>query len=403
MSEKESTRITTGTLATIIYGRTVVNLNFRIVYPFLPAFARGLGIPLEAAGWLVSAQGGIALIAPLFGPLSDRYGRRRIMEAGLLILAVAALLISLSDSYVIALVAFAGFGLTKAIYDPAMLAYIADVVPYQRRGRVMAITELSWSFAWLFGVPLSGFLIERLGWQAPFWLLVLLAAGGTVGTRLLLPPAHHRASSRQARHAPNWVRLIKRKSIAAALFASVGMSFAFENIFIIYGAFLEDNFGLAIGALGLVSVVVGLSELVAEGGAIALTDRIGKRRSVIAGFILFGAVLLVLPALGGNLILTLAGFALAVFFFEYTIVSFIPLASELAPEARATVLSLNVAAMGVGRLVAPVLGTLLYQRTEAILVNSALSAIVCFLSALVVWRLVQEHAPTEAVPVEVRE
>ena len=45
---------------------------------------------------------------------------------------------------------------------------------YKRRGRVLAITELSWSLSFIVGVPLMGLLIARYGWTAPFPVLTLL-------------------------------------------------------------------------------------------------------------------------------------------------------------------------------------------------------------------------------------
>jgi predicted MFS family arabinose efflux permease len=379
-------------LATMLYARTVANINFRIVYPFLPAIARGLGIPLEAAGQLVSLQGGAGLVAPLFGHLSDRHGRRRMMEAALLLLALASAVVFLTNVYAPVLFAFAGFGISKALYDPAMQAYVGDAVPYARRGRVIAITELAWSFAWLFGVPLAGLLIERAGWRAPWAVTALLALAGVAATRLLLPPAKS-ARSGVGRAAPvSWRALLRRGPVRAALFTSFGMLFALENIFIVYGAFLENRFGLAIGAIGVASIVIGIAELLAGGGAAAWTDRLGKKRSVIAGLLAFSVSLLLLSTLGGHLVTALAGFALAILFFEFTIVSFLPLMTELAPDARATLLSMNIAAMGVGRLLAPVVGTTLFAQTGGIFANALLSALFCLLAALALWKGVQETA-----------
>jgi predicted MFS family arabinose efflux permease len=385
-------------LATILFVRTVVNLDFRIVYPFLPAIARGLNVPLEVAGQLVAVQGGASLVAPLFGHLSDRYGRRRLMEAGLLLLMLAALAVAISDQYVPALLAFAGFGVAKALFDPAMQAYIGDAVPYERRGRVFAVTELAWSFAWLFGVPVSGLLIERVGWQAPWWLLAGLALVSLLATRLLLSPARRAPLAKGEKHTPllgGWATLLRQPKVRALLVVGFGMMFATENVFIVYGAFLEDQFGLAIGAIGLVSTVIGLAELFGEGGAAAITDRLGKQRSVVLGLLCFGGMLLVLPWLGGSLAATLLGFAVMIFFFEYTIVSFIPLVSEVAPHSRATLLSMNVGMLGAGRMVAPLFGTLLYQRTGALFANSALSAVACLVCAAVAWRWLEETGSAE--------
>ncbi|MGH2544823.1 MAG: MFS transporter [Ardenticatenaceae bacterium] len=374
----------------MLYARTVANVNYRIVYPFLPAIARGLGVSLEAAGRLVSLQGGIGLVAPLFGPLSDSYGRRRMMEVALLVLALASGMVFFSGSFVPVLFGFAGFGIAKALYDPAMQAYVGDAVPYARRGRVIAITELAWSFAWLFGVPVAGLLIERGGWRAPWGIIALLALIGVLVTRVFLPPARPVSQDGAHNEPVPWHSLLRRAPVRAALFTAFGMLFALENVFIVYGAFLENRFNLAISAIGIVSIVIGVSELLGEGGAAAWTDRLGKKRSVIAGLLAFAASLLFLSLLSSHLITVLAGFALAILCFEYAIVSFLPLMTELAPEARATLLSMNIAAMGTGRLLAPIVGTTLYTETGSIFANSLLSASVCILCAVVLGKGVRE-------------
>ncbi|MDQ4076374.1 MAG: MFS transporter [Chloroflexota bacterium] len=377
-------------LGAMLFARTVSNINYRIVYPFLPAIARGLDVSLEAAGRLVSIQGGIGLVAPLFGHLSDRYGRRWMMEIALLLLAVASGLVYVVEAYVPVLFAFAGIGIAKALYDPAMQAYVGDVVPYARRGRIIAITELAWSFAWLFGVPIAGLLIERTGWQAPWAMIAILALLGAAATHWFLPSAR-RIDGQEGTDAPaSWWELLHHNPIRAALFTAFGMLFAIENVFIVYGAFLEDRFGLAIGAIGVVSVVIGIAELLAEGGAAAWTDRLGKKRSIIMGLLTFAASLLLLATLSGQLVTVLGSFALAILFFEFTIVSFLPLMTELAPAARATLLSMNIAAMGLGRLFAPILGTTLYERMGSLLPNTLLSALVCLFCAFVMWRGVEE-------------
>lgn len=392
MNEQQETRagLAGPSVATILYARTIINLPYRLIYPFLPTIARGLGVTLAEAGRLASVQGGVGLFAPLFGHLSDHYGRRRVMEAALYFMALATLLMALTNSYLPALLAFAGLGLAKALYDPALLAYVGDAVPYAQRGRAMALVELSWSFAWFFGVPLGGLLIERAGLRALWWVMAGLLVLAALATRRFLPPARHSRAAGEPEPLP-WQALLRLRPVQAALVAGFAMLFSIENVFILYGAFLEERFGLALGALGLISAVISAAELLAEGGAAALTDRLGKKRSVVGGLLAFAAVLLALPALSGNLLTTMGGFALAILCFEFTIVSFIPLMSELVPAARATMLAMNVAAMGLGRLVAPLIGTALYQQSHSLLPNSLLSLTVCLVGALVLWRGVADE------------
>ncbi len=377
-------------LATFLFARTVANLNFRILYPFLPAIARGLGVSLAEVGHLVSVQGGIGLLSPLFGPLSDRHGRRRMMEISLLLLSLASALAFASGTYPIFLLAFAGFGISKALYDPALQAYIGDAISYAQRGRTIAITEMAWSFAWLLGVPLTGFLIEQVGWRAPWAVIAVLALGGAAATRMFLPPAPPDARPHGAAPPASWQMLLRRRSVVASLLTGAGMILALENVFIVYGAVLENRFQLAIGAIGLASILLGVAELVAEGGAAVWMDRIGKKRSVVLGLLAFAASLLLLPVASAQLATAVASFALVILCFEWTIVSFLPLMTEIAPDARATLLSMNIAAMGIGRIVAPLLGTGLYERAGSLLPNALLSAVVCVLSAALLWWGVDE-------------
>jgi predicted MFS family arabinose efflux permease len=379
------------TLLTILFSRTVALMTVRVVYPFLPAIARGMGVSLEASGRMVALYGGIGLLAPLFGHLSDRHGRRRIMELSLVLIAFASGAVALTGQYYPVLFAFAVMGLAHALFVPAVQAYVGDLVPYARRGRAFALISMAWSLSWLIGVPLSGLLIQGIAWQAPWALFSLLAVVGLFGVRAYLPPAERKQKQEKQEALVGWRELLRRGNLRAALVVGFGIPFAIENVFIVYGAFLENRFALTVGAIGLVSIIIGVSELLAEGGAVAWTDRIGKRRSVIGGLFIYGATLILLPAFGATLLTSLFGFALAIFFFEFTIVSFFPLMSELAPDARATLLSLNVAVMGLGRMVAPVVGTTLYARTGDIMVNSLLSAVVCLLCAAIMWRGVQEQ------------
>ena len=189
------------TLAVILLSRFALNLQWRIVYPFLPAISRGLGVPLEIASLLLTVRALAGMTSPIFGILADRRGRWAPMIGGLAALAVGAALVSVAPSFSLALGAFALLGLSKASYDPGLQAYIGDAVPYEERGRVMGILELPWSLAWLIGVPVSGFLIARIGWRAPFWIIAGLGLLSLLFTLLVCAqyirtPTGHRPSSR---------------------------------------------------------------------------------------------------------------------------------------------------------------------------------------------------------------
>jgi predicted MFS family arabinose efflux permease len=370
-------------LGIVIAARTTLNTAHRIIYPFLPSIARGLGVSVGVASGLVTARMVAGLVAPLIGPLSDRAPRRRTMEVALLIFALAGVLLVGTRSFAVASVAFALYGLAKVIYDPSVHAYLGDTVPYARRGRVFGFVELAWSGAWLLGVPISGILSERFGWRAPWAVLTLLGLLSFVLTRAGLPPGD-RPAPREVGHTlvpslfGRWKDLLRNRRIVVLLLTSLLFMAAVEVPFIVYGAWLETAFGLSLSTLGLASTVIGIAEASAELGTAAFTDRLGKKRSVLAGLLVLALGLTALPWLAQlGLATALGGFALVMLAFEFGIVSLLPLASELAPGARASLLSLNITAMSFGRILGAVAGGWLWEWSGGIVGPNALVGAAC--------------------------
>ena len=383
-------------LAIIFVVRTVLNTAHRIIYPFLPSIARGLGVSLAAASGLVTVRLVAGLAAPFVGSLADRYPRRRTMEAALLVLAVASLLLVALGTFAAAVAAFALFGLAKVLYDPAVHAYLGDTVPYRQRGRAVGIVELSWSSAWLLGVPAAGLTMERLGWRAPWAALIGLGLLGAWLTHSGLPPGRRATPPDKGRPVASlvgrWRILLRRRRVVVLLMTSLLLMTALEVPFIVYGAWLETAFGLSLSSLGLASIVVGLAEATAEFGTTVLTDRLGKKRSVVFGLLGLAAGLLVLPSLASlGLVAALAGLVVVMLTFEFGIVSLLPLASELAPDARASLLALNVTALSLGRMLGAIAGGWLWEWRAMGITPNALAGAGCALVAavLMAWGMVE--------------
>lgn len=382
-----------------------MNTAHRIVYPFLPAIARGLGLSVAAAGSLVTARFVAGLVAPFLGPWTDRQPRRRIMQVSLGIVVLAGALMAVSRGLGLAVLAFALFGLSKVLYDPAVHAYVGDTVPYHRRAWAVGTVELAWSGGWLLGVPATGFLIERFGWRSP-WVAVAVLALLSIGlTRFCLPPGRPAARAPGSSSAlrsllPTWRSLLRRRPVIVLLATTVLILASIEIPFIVYGAWLESSFGLSLSTLGLASIAIGAAEAVAELGTTVITDRMGKRRSVLMGLLCLAGCLLLLPILANmGLVLAMSGLVAAVLCFEFSIVSLLPLATELVPEARASLLSLNMMAMSLGRMFGATSGGWLWEwQPESIGIQAAAGAGCALVAALLLWRGMSEITAAPPVP-----
>ncbi len=341
--------------------RVVINTLFRMVYPFLPEIGRGLGVEFSRLTQALTWRGLSGVAGPFLATFADSRGRKAGMIFGLFLFVMGASVIAIWPTFwgFVAMLILTMFG--KLAFDPAVQAYLSDRIAYERRGFVLALTELGWSGGFLVGVPLMGFLIARRGWLAPFPLLALL---GLIAALLLfwIVPGDTPTREARPRLAANFAAIMVSVPALAALSMNFLLSFANEIINVVFGVWLEASFGLQVAALGAASAVIGLSELSGEGIVSLVVDRLGKKRAVTIGLICNCLASIALPFLGSTLPGALAGLFLFYLSFEFTFVSGIPLLTEILPNARATLIASNFTATSLGRaaaaLVAPSLYTL---------------------------------------------
>ena len=341
--------------------RTIFNTMHRMVYPFLGTFARGLGVDITALSFALTGRSLVGAFVPLIASVSDQRGRRFGMLAGSTLFTFGVALVAIWPSLWTLTAALILALLGKYMFDPAMQAYFGDRIAYQRRGLALAVTELGWSFAFILGVPVMGFLIARYGWSAPFPVLAILGVGMFIVIWWMLP-------KKDANHIPSsnpWANFgVVLKNVPALAGISIAMwaSAGNELVNLIFGVWLEDSFGLKIAALAGASAVIGLSELSGEGLVAFLTDRIGKPRALALGLSANAGAAILLPLIGRTEVGALIGLFLFYITFEYTLVSHIPMVTELVPSARATAMAFNVTGHSLGRAIGSFLAPFIYRQ-----------------------------------------
>jgi predicted MFS family arabinose efflux permease len=346
-------------LAAFTLIRMIFNTLHRMVYPFLAIFARGLGVDLTTISYALTARSVVGTVGPFAAAVADRRGRRFGMLFGAGLFTLGASVVVFWPSFPGLTISLALATLGKYIFDPGMQAYIGDRVPYGQRGRSIAFTEFGWSLAFVVGVPLMGFLIARRGWLAPFPLLALLGVVIVGGLIWMLPKDVPQANP--ARSRDNF-RLVLT-SLPALTGLAIGMlaTAANEQVNLVFGVWLEDSFKLQIAALGAASAVIGFSEMGAEGLVALFVDRLGKLRAIALGLAVNSLASLALPWIGRTEFGALVGLFFFYISFEFTIVSSLPLMTELLPSARATLMAFNVSALALGRAIGAFLAPRLYS------------------------------------------
>ena len=373
-----------GQLTLFLITRIILDTGFRMVYPFLPTFARALGVDISAISLAITARSSLGILSPFIGSAGDSMGRKSAMLMGLSIFAGGSLVVLLWPSYIGFLIALLLGSLGKVIFDPAMQAYLGDRVPYNLRGRAIAITEIGWSGAALVGLPIIGWIIYRSNWVAPFPTLGILAALAAFFVWRAIPSDSAADSERPTlMHALRTI--LSRPSTLAALTVSLLINIGNESINVIYGLWLENSFGLHVVALGAASVLIGLAELSGVGLVARLTDQLGKIRALCLGIISITVACLLLPFLGVSLIPALIGLFLFYLTFEFTFVTLISLFTELEPSARATLMATSITAAAGGRALGALIGPALFDIH--ILASSAFGAAMAIIALpiLIVW------------------
>jgi EmrB/QacA subfamily drug resistance transporter len=204
-------------------------LDQTIFVPAVPRMAHDLGGGHHIA-WIVSAYLLTGTAAtPIFGKLSDIYGRKRLMQPALAIFCAASLGCAVAGSFwqIVLFRAIQGIG-GAGLMTIAQTA-ISDVAPPRERGRYQIYMSGMWGIASIAGPMLGGALTDSLSWRGIFWINLPLCALAWVlsGRALRLLPPHE--GGRQQIDFLGAALLVTAITAWLVLGASGGQDFAWES------------------------------------------------------------------------------------------------------------------------------------------------------------------------------
>ena len=365
-------------IAVITSGRLASTTAFRIVYPLLPFLSHTFATSLQQVATLVAIQTAASLISPVGGRLAERFGEKNIMIAGLLLFIAGGALCAIADLFFLFQIGYLCIGLGTALYLPSGQSYLSARSEYSQRGRILGIFEIAWAISAIIGVAPLMYLIDMQdSIQLAYLIIIAIGAVNVILlSRLPASPAHSVPSS-----TPLSFRDIVRQPAVWILLCFPFLTFGGNDLFFVtQSQWLADAIRADESMLGTLFVGIGIAELLGSSAVVAFSDHIGKRRSVIIGFVVT-SVLLVAMAFTSNWWLLMVEIFLFYLIIEYAIVASFPLISEAMPHARATIMSLMSAAVGVGRIFSSLGSAWLYTTGGMYLI--ATTAAVCSCLGLV--------------------
>lgn len=347
-----------------------------------------MGVDLSIVSLSLSLRSFVSAFGPFLATLADTYGRKYVMLGGVTLFVMGCVFVVIWPAIFPFMVAMILIAFGKAVFDPSLHAYVGDEVPYRQRALAVAIIEMSWSLSFILGIPFMGYLINRYGWASPFTLLGVLGIGTLLILHRVVPTDAYTFEGESNRYTQIWKKLhlvLSDPLARAGIIIGLLTATANECINIIFGVWIEDTFGLQLAALGVASAVIGFSELFGEGLVGMVTDRLGKIRAITLGIILNSLAALILPTLGSTLIGVLIGLFFFYITFEFTLVSTIPIMTEILPGARATLLATGIAAFSLGRAAGAAIAVPLYS--QSIWANSIAATAFNFLALFILFRM----------------
>jgi DHA1 family bicyclomycin/chloramphenicol resistance-like MFS transporter len=372
---------------------------------YLPAFPQ-LADELDASAasvqlTLTGMLGGLAFGQLVIGPLSDAFGRRRPLLAGLVVHALASLLCAVAPNIAVLSAVRVLQGFAGAAISVVALATVRDLFSGVAVARTMSRLMLVIGLAPIVAPSIGGFILQVTDWRGIFFVLagaaVVLVGVALVGLRETLP-VERRRSARVGATLRTYRSLLSDRTFVALVLVA-GLSFSSLFVYVSGASFvLQEGFGLDARTFGIVFGVNSAALTIASQLNPTLIRRFGPA-NVLTGAILVSmaaaVALLVAGLAGGGLVTVLVPLMVVLASAGLAMPNTPALALNRHGEAAGTASAmLGCIQFGVGALVAPLVGVL-GSTTAAPM--GAVMLTVTGLAALLMFTVVRRDPTVQAV------
>ena len=343
-------------LAVLSFAMIVVMLGFGMVMPIFPFYIESLGVGGRELGILIAVSSVMEFIcAPIWGAVSDRYGRKPVLLIGLCGYFLSMLLMGLADSYWFLLIVRGFSGILSSAALPTSMAFVSDVTSEDDRARGLGTLGSAMGLGVIIGPGVGG-LLGSESISLPFFASAALSLVAALLVFLTVPESLPASSS---------VREIKLKSplkgLQEALTGSFGvlfflaflLSFGLTNFEAIFGLYVSGRFGYGPERVGVILMVVGVTSTLGKGLLTGPLTKAFGENNVIRGSLLAGSICFVLLLYARTYPMILA--ATALFILSKTLLrpSILSVISKNTTLGMGVILGLSNSFMSLGRIIGP--------------------------------------------------
>jgi DHA1 family multidrug resistance protein-like MFS transporter len=367
-----------------------VILGISIISPVLPQYALSFSIPVALVGWAVSAFALARLVMDIpAGFLADRFGRKRNMLFGLVLIIVSSIAAGTAEDYAWLILARIVEGLGSALYITSSTTWVAQVTAGESRGRYMSLYTGLIFAGTAFGPTIGGYTAAHFGLNAPFFAYAIFAFVGLLATLRLKEPADSTQATRPKMRMQDVLSVLSNGpfmlvncSVLALFFLRAGVR---STLVPLYASL---NLGLSEERIGIVLTVAAIVTSVCSFPSGWLSDKVGRKRPIMACLFLSGIAVLLIPLQG-----TLAGLTGIMAFYGLATGlqgSIAAWPADVAPEGRlGTSMGIYRVMGDIGLVLGPITATYIADYTGHLTVTFMpflAPALLCFVVALLMIR-----------------
>ena len=335
----------------------IMMMGFGIIIPILPDLVVKFGGSGVAMGALMAIFSLMQfLFSPMWGSLSDRFGRKPILMLGVFGNAISMLALGLSTQLWMLFAARGLAGILSSATLPTAMAYISDSTDEKSRGGGMGVIGAAMGLGMILG-PGAGGMLSGISLQAPFYFAALLSLLAVIAIWFFLPEslAVEKLETSVNLQGPQ-IRAMRESlfgPIAFLFIAAFMISFAMTNFEGIYAYYAKDRYNYGPETIGYILTAIGVVSVIAQGALTGIATRKFGEVIVIKVSLIASVVGFLVMLLANNLatvILTAAFFVLSNAMLRPAVSSLI---SQRTTQSQGIAMGLNNAYMSLGRVIGP--------------------------------------------------
>ena len=367
-----------------IWAAVVVDLiGFGIVIPILPIYAKRYHTTSFEAAMLVAAFSGATFVcSPIWGRVSDRFGRKPVLLVSLAGTAIGSLVTGLAGGLGLLLIGRLIDGASGASVSVAQAA-AADLTRPSDRSRLFGYLGAAFGIGFVAG-PAIGALGALGGPRLPFFIAAGLAGVNTLVAWRRLPETRPAGPPSGSRQTGPLAALLGGRGAAPMLAVAFSAMVAFSGFEATFALFGQKRFGFGISSAAAVFTAVGAVIVVVQGGLVhPVVARLGEAKTLLLGLAANAGGLALLAVAHSWSVAAPALLALTVGqgLVQTTMVA--ALVSRTDPSQRGRALGAQQSAGALARVVGPAIGGALlgaHASGDPYLVGAALTAVAAVLA-----------------------